>query len=129
MAANFQHSPLGKLELHQESLNQILYLEPGTLDLTTTSIASNLQIFEELWGPDVPLMITLSYTDMKFKFGPSTDLDVQVDYKLNMRVAAKYGADTDQYYTDKYFYDEIPMQIGLNVELHDDTIKGEIKSM
>ena len=61
---------------------------------------------------------------MKFTFGDTTELNILIDYKLYMRVTATSGNRTNE-----YFYDEIPMQVGVNVDLQDNIITGEIKSM
>jgi hypothetical protein len=68
--------------MNEENLNEFLYLNPGTLKMTTSSIASNIGVFEEIFGPNVPIQIDLSYRDMKFSFAPDIDIDLQVDYIL-----------------------------------------------
>jgi hypothetical protein len=105
--------------MNQVNLNEFLYLPPGTVDVTTSSIASNIGIFEDVWGPDVPLTFELSYTDMKFTFGDTNEMNLLIDYKLHMRVTTLDDS-------GGYFYDEIPMQVGGNIELHDNIIHGEI---
>jgi hypothetical protein len=92
------------------NLNELLYLEPGTLNVTTTGMAKFIKVFEEKFGADVPLSIDLSYKDMKFTFGVDTDLELQVDFKLQMRVMDVSGKNGNG-----YFYDEIPMQVGMNL--------------
>jgi hypothetical protein len=68
--------------LNKENLNDLLYLEPDTLDVTTSTVARNIGIFEDIFGPNVPLSIQLSFTDMKFTFGQSDDTNLLIDYRL-----------------------------------------------
>lgn len=121
-AKQLEGSPLGNFFMNEENLNEFLYLTPGTLKMTTSSIASNIKIFEEIFGPNVPIEIDLSYRDMKFSFAPDTDIDLHVEYILQMRVIDRWGNNGGG-----QFYDEIPMQLGGKVELHDNIIHGEIK--
>ena len=61
---------------------------------------------------------------MKFTFAPDTDLNLQIDDKLQMRVVdigGKHG--------NRFFYDEIPMQVSGNAILADNIIHGEIKTL
>jgi len=100
------------------------------LPFDTTSLARFLPIFEEKLGPNVPLEINLSYRDMKFTFGADWsdnnegEIDIDVEYILRMRV---YNQTHDPLDILGYFYDEIPIKEGINLELHDDTLYGEIK--
>ena len=67
---------------------------------------------------------------MKFTFGADWsdnnegEIDIDVEYILRMRV---YNQTHDPLDILGYFYDEIPIKEGINLELHDDTLYGEIK--
>ena len=67
----------------------------------------------------------LSFRDMSFKFGDKeADADIDLDYILRLRV---FDYPLEQNDLLGYFYDEIPIRQGMNFELHDDTLFGEIK--
>ena len=65
-AQQLEDSPLGTFFMDEKNLNEFMYLEPGTLKMDTTALAENIRVFEELYGPNVPIAIDLSYRDMKF---------------------------------------------------------------
>ena len=90
--------------MDEKHLNEFLYLEPGILNMTSTSVSSFISVFEQIYGVDTPLAIDFTYRDMKMSFGPDTEVDLHIDYILQMRVM-----DLTPGGGKPHFYDEIPL--------------------
>ena len=64
------------------------------------------------------------YTVRKLYNADDGEIDIDIEHILRMRV---FDYPHDRLDLLGYFYDEIPIKQGFNLELHDDTIFGEMK--
>jgi len=120
-----QDSPLGTFKINKVNLNELFHLEEGHLNFDTTSLAQYLPIFEQKLGSNVPIELDLSYRNMQIKFGENDGVtDIDLEYILRIRL---FDDPHDRLDSLGYFYDEIPIKQGFNLELHDDTLFGEMK--
>jgi hypothetical protein len=121
-------SHVGAIELTKDSLNKIMNttLHGGSekeLYLNTTSLAKHLPVFKDNLGDDIPLKFNLTYKDTEVKFGETDDLDIVLDYTLNLEVSYD---DKDPNFNHTIvegldslvvFYDEIAMMAAFNVDM------------
>lgn len=89
--------------MNTTNLNEFLYVEPDTYKMTTSSIARNLPVFEQIIGADIPITIELGYRDMKIKFNPDLETHLQIDFIQIVKVHE--GSEAHDH---PVFWDEIP---------------------
>ena len=89
------------------------------LEFNTSSIASQLPIFEELVGENVPLKLTLHWKDISVLFG-QYDTDIILEYTVCM------GWKADLLGSRIFLFDELRMITTLDLKMENDQINIEI---
>jgi len=110
---NIAKSPIGKLDLNEDRMNQ--FFGVNNLKFDTTSFAKHIPIFKEKLGPNKPLKINISYKDVKVLFG-QFDTDIILDYTMCL----SFSLDTMG--AKELLYDEVKMISSMNMKAKDDIL-------
>ena len=134
MMDNFFASPIGRLNLNTEKMNQLLSRDDIKFD--TSSIAHLLPAFKDFLGADKSLGLTLHFSKPKVYLKKEDNVDIVMEYTMHFSV---FHADSDEYKglnawnlhnLDKKIQsllsDEVRMITALNVDVKNDQMYIDI---
>lgn len=113
MINSLAKSPLGKIFLNKESINELFKV--STLEFDTTSLKEHLPIFETKVGKHRPMKMDLSFSDVKVLLG-------QYDTNLIMTFDMSICFKLDGAHNKCLIKDTLPMVTSMNMEADDDIL-------
>lgn len=125
IAEQVSKSEIGTLYLDSQAINDALWME-DFVQLDTTYLDSWIAVLTEKLGLDVPLTLEVSYQKMQINYDMH-DQDVIFDFILELTIRYDMEDPRNADKEDKeLLYDEIPVILGLDIEIDDDILYGNI---